>query len=263
MRTGTMAPRIWAGCFVVLVVALLAPGPNQPPTAAAAAQCQRIVVPAYFNPGRDWKRAIAAAPATGIMILNPNSGPDRYLEHWAKVTRQAQAAGIKVVGYVKTNLAKRSPATVKTEIDQYFNWYKVDGIFLDEATGKAGTIPYFRDLANHVEKSANGAIVVLNPALDLNEGYMAFVDILVVYEYWYDDYRAKQLPDWLDDYPAGRFIHIVYDVPSRDAARATLNLAEKRNAGYVFITDESDPAVIYKSLGGLWQEMVKAGCGNR
>ncbi len=263
MRTGTPAARVRVASFALLLVALLWPGLGQPSAAAAAAPCQQIVVPAYFDPGPAWRRAIAAAPATGIMILNPNSGPDQYLEHWATVTRRAQAAGIKVIGYVRTDRARRAPAVVKKEIDRYFDWYQVDGIFLDEATGEAKTIPYFRALAAHVRGSTGGAIVALNPVFDLDRGYMAFVDILVVYEYGYDAYRSKKLPDWLDAYPADRFIHIVYDVPGHAAARETLKLAKKRNAGYVFVTDRSDPAQIYKSLGGLWTDMVKAVCSSR
>lgn len=222
--------------------------------------CQRIIVPAYFDPGPSWERAIAGAPSTGLMILNPNSGPDEYQEQWLDVTRAAQAAGITVLGYVLTNLGRRDPAVVRAEIDQYFDWYGVDGIYLDVATGQGAQIPYYRNLADHVRAWSSDATVALNPALDLDERYLDFVDILEIYEWTYEDYGTKLLPAWIHDYPADRFIHVVYGVPNRRAAQETLNLAKRRNAGYVFLTQIRDPALIYKSLGGYWDLQVGRVC---
>ncbi len=35
----------------------------------------RMAVPAYFAPGPEWQRVIAAAPTVGMVIINPGSGP--------------------------------------------------------------------------------------------------------------------------------------------------------------------------------------------
>lgn len=223
--------------------------------------CQRIIVPAYFGPGATWARAVASAPSTGLMILNVNSGVgDQYQEPEALAARAAQAAGITVLGYVQTNLARRPVAEVEAEIDKYFDWYGVDGIYIDVATGRASDRAYFRRLADHTRAVDGGATVALNPALDLDRGYLEFVDVYCLYEWTYEEYREKQLPEWIGDYPAERFIHVVYAVPSGRAARATLNLAKRRNAGYVFLTNVSDPDRIYKSLGRFWDLQVAHAC---
>lgn len=227
----------------------------------APALCQRIVVPAYFGPGAFWERAVAGAPSTGLIILNVNSGPgDRYQEAEGAATRAAQAAGITVLGYVRTNLARRPAAEVEAEIDKYFDWYGVDGIYIDVATGKQEQIPYYRSLAEHVRGRSRGATVALSPALDLNRGYLDFVDIYCLYEWRYEDYRTKRLPEWIHEYPAERFIHVVYGVPKGREARRTLRLAKQRNAGYVFLTNIKDPERIYKSLGKLWAMQVDRVC---
>lgn len=225
---------------------------------ASADLCQQIIVPAYFDPGPAWDRAIAGSP--GIMILNPNSGAGTYQERWNTLTQTAQRHRIKVIGYVRTNLAKRPLREVKKEIDRYVQWYGVDGIYLDVATGTKQSIPYYRNLADYVHTRSPGAIVALNPALALNERYLNFVDILCIYEWKHSEYRKKSLPPWILQHAADRFIHVIYGVPNLSAAQATLNLTKRRNAGYVFITHVSDPAKVYKSLGNYWNLMVDDVC---
>ncbi len=220
--------------------------------------CQQIIVPAYFDPGPAWDRAIDG-PA-GIMILNPNSGAGNYQDRWKTVTQNAQRNGVEILGYVRTNLAKRPPKEVKKEIDNYFRWYGVNGIFFDVATGTAKTIRYYRDLADYVHKRPSRPLVALNPALALNERYLSFVDILSIYEWKHSQYKKKKLPAWIHKYGPERFIHIIYDVPNQSAALATLNLSKQRNAGYVFITNVSNPTRVYKSLGNHWNLLVNNVC---
>lgn len=224
--------------------------------------CQRIAVPAYFDPWTHWDEAIADAPATGLMILNPNSGVDakQYQQHWKDVTVKAQAAGIEVIGYVITDLGKRPAAEVKGEIDLYFEWYGVDGIYLDNTAHEDRFLSYYRDLAGHVRDVEPSATVAMNPGWTPDERYMDFIDIMETFEFNYETYRTQQFPAWTLNYPANRFMHVVHSVPDADAFSATLDLAKERNAGYVFITDIEHYVNMYKSLGTYWDRQVEQVC---
>jgi hypothetical protein len=123
------------------------------------------------------------------MILNPNSGVDAkgFQQEWLDITRQAQGAGIDVIGYVMTNMARRPAPEIEKEIDLYFSWYGVDGIYLDNTPHEAEHIPYFRGLADYTREVRPGAIVAMNPGWTPDERYMEFIDILETYEYDYAD----------------------------------------------------------------------------
>ena len=195
------------------------------------------------------------------MILNPNSGPDnQYQREWQDVTRRAQAEGITVLGYIRTNLGTKPRSRVKREIRKYYNWYGVDGIYLDVATGKKEDRAYYRKLAKTVRRQDRNATVALNPAQALDRGYLRFIDILEIFEYYYETYRTKKLPHWIHNFPARRFLHVIHSVPNADAARQTLRLSKKRNAGHVFITQVANPDLIYKSLGRYWDLQLREAC---
>lgn len=250
--------------------------PDQTPPPPAGL-CQRIGVPSYFDPWTHWDRAVAGAPDVGFMVLNPNSGvdPKGRQQHWVDITAKAQAAGIAVIGYVLTDDDPRAPglrpaAEVKAEVDLYFEWYNVDGIYFDVASDKAADVPHYRDLADHVRGRSPGALVALNPGFLPAEGYMDFADIIEVFESSDATYKTDGVTvghfapgSWVHNYPAERFFHAVSGVPDRAAFEETLALAKRRNAGYVFITDVSDYVLMYKSLGAYWDDTVAGVCPER
>lgn len=225
--------------------------------------CQRIGIAAYFDPATYWNDAIAGAPETGLMILNVNSGVDekgKFQREFRDVTDKARAQGIVVLGYIFTNLGKRPSSEVNRETDLYFEWYGVDGIFLDNTPHDGNHLDYYRGLADHARNVQAEAIVAMNPGYSPDRRYMSFVDVMVTYEYDYASYRKQTFPSWTLDYPPDRFMHMVHSVPSAEAASNALRLAKERNAGYVFVTDVSDENVIYRSLGGLWQQQLAEAC---
>ncbi len=243
------------------------PGGNQtpptqtPPPGTGAEACQRIMVPAYFEPQGYWDEINRTAPTTGLVILNPNSGPDKPDPTWKARTKAAQEAGIEVVGYVLTRLGERPKKDVKADIDHYFEWFGVDGIYLDETSSDEEDVAYYREMANYARSVKPNAVIAVNPGFTPPEAFMEFADYIETYEFDYKKYKTQTFPAWTKKYSADRFIHVVHSVPGPEAARTVLELARERNAGYVFITDVEDPAIIYKSLGGnLWDEQVKGVC---
>jgi hypothetical protein len=125
-----------------------------------------------FVPDSDWDRAVVRGPGSslpyakvGIMIVNPDSGSGTAKsEAYAKAIDKARSMGIKILGYVPTSnglrcfdctTANRPSACageegrqlpvcrlsgasmcVKKDIDNYYDWYNLDGIFLDEVQSK-------------------------------------------------------------------------------------------------------------------------------
>ena len=60
---------------------------------------------------------------------------------------------------------------------KYYNWYKVDGIFFDEAEYRDCTDDaYYQNLYNHVKNK--GGQVVLNPGTQTKECYADSANIL-------------------------------------------------------------------------------------
>src|SRR5882672_2003220 len=84
----------------------------------------RMAVPAYFAPGPEWQRVIAAAPTVGMVIINPASGPGTSTDpQYTQVIAQARAAGIIVLGYVSTSYGQRPEADVVSDVNGYYDHY--------------------------------------------------------------------------------------------------------------------------------------------
>jgi len=97
-----------------------------------------IIAPTYFWPGATgvpdgWSRVILAATYVSTVLLNPDSGPgQQQLQEFVDITRQSQAAGLKVLGYVDSSYGSRAISDVLSDIDTYSSWYQVDGFFIDD-----------------------------------------------------------------------------------------------------------------------------------
>ncbi len=208
---------------------------------AEAGLCQSISIPAYFYPGTYWTEATATAPKVGVMIMNPNSGPDTASNSdYVSAVKNAQAAGIKVIGYVHTSYGNRSAMAVKTEIDQYKTWYAVDGIFLDEVATSTDYLTYYTDITNYI-RSREGTLVMLNPGNVPAEHYIKLGDITIVFEDTYSNYQNWQAPAWLFNYPANKFAHLVHSTSDTTQMNNAIELAVERNAGTIYVTDDVLP----------------------
>ena len=161
----------------------------------ATSSCQRVSVPAYFDQSTPhWNNAIDGAPSTELMFFSPNLGPDRYTEVWHNAVKRIQAGGVTALGYVLTAGGDRDMSLVKQDIKNYFEWFEVDGIYLDEGSSEVDDIPYYREAAEYVREIKPGAIVALNPGYTPDERYMNFIDIIEVYEFDYETLPDAEIP---------------------------------------------------------------------
>jgi hypothetical protein len=187
-----------------------------------------------------------------MMILDitgsgAGASPDR---RYRIAVEQAQAAGIKVVGYSATDYTRRPAAEVENDVKNYRAWYGVTDIFLDEAASSGSQIGYYRDLASYIHRVNPGSAVILNPGIYPDEQYMSVGDVVMVYENTYSNFVTLQPPDWIHNYPASRFAYAIYGTPRSLLANA-ISLAQRRHAGYVYVTDRTGRNP-YRSLPSYW-----------
>jgi len=206
-----------------------------------AAGAQSIAVPSYFYPGGAWDRLGASFPEARLAIINPASGPGEAPNpDYAAQVRESRAAGLTVLGYVHTSYAARPVEEVMAEIDRYYGWYGVDGIFLDEASTGCADQPYYAGLYGYVK--ARGGLVVLNPGTQTSECYMSASDIVVNFEGSHASYAGGySAPAWVSSYPPERFWHLVYAAPGEEQMLEAVYLSKRRNAGWVYVTPDELP----------------------
>jgi hypothetical protein len=226
----------------------------------------QLLVPAYFDPnatGGDWNRLTAEAlrgtPITAIM--NPNSGPGTAPDaDYVRAIDKFRNAGGRVLGYVPSGYAgsqvsadsscqPASGATYSVSdviscASGYKNWYRVDGIFIDEVTNTSSTtnLNFYQNLYVGLKALNSSWEIVGNPGSRtqveyLNNGANRSADTLVVFE---NDvgYPGYVPSPWNATVPSRAIGHLGYDVVTESTALAFLNLAVLRNAGYVYFTDD-------------------------
>ena len=205
---------------------------------------QAIAIPSYFQPGAFWTQMEEASPVVGMTIVNPSNGPGSLADadHVNQVKKSQVEAGLTVLGYVPTSYSARDALGVKEDIDRYYSWYGVDGIFFDEASTECSKVSsYYEDLYGYVKAKGGKAKVALNPGIQTNECYMAVSDIVVNFEDTYATYvNSYSEPDWISNYSHARFWHLIHTTPYADLENA-VSLSKQRNAGWVYVTPDTLP----------------------
>lgn len=209
----------------------------------AASPDQKLAVPAYFSPGRYWTQMDHSHPPLELAVMNPSSGPGTSLDTaYLKAVRAAKAAGILVLGYVDTDYGKRALAEVKGDVDDYYHWYGVDGIFFDRASTDCARESYYAELDRFVKHKGGPARTVLNPGTQTNQCYEPAADVLLTFEGSASTYlHSYSAPKWISHYPASHFWHVVYATPTTSALAHVVRLSEQRHAGLVYVTPKTLP----------------------
>ena len=219
-----------------------------------------IVVPAYFYPGSLWNSMNWAAGRVPLVaILNPNSGPDTTQNpDYVAAVNSLRASGGKVIGYVSTSYTTRGTNAVKTDIDRYFSFYSMDGIFLDELTNDSDTnnLNYYAALYQYIQTKGTNLLVVGNPGINTPEAYLTrpCADVLVTFEVD-TGYATHVVDGWVTNHLARQFCHLPYNVASATTMTNEVNLAVARNVGWIYVTDDSG-ANPWDTLPTYWTNEV-------
>jgi hypothetical protein len=231
--------------------------------ALACVHAQYILPASYISPyDAGWDKIIGAgASKVPIALINPNSGPgpsatDGYVLAYKTLTKRAQAVGIKMFGYVDSNYGTVPIATALSQINKYFDWMGVNGIFIDQASTNCGITSYYNQIYQLVK--GKGGEVILNPGTPTNECYMAVGDIMLSAETSWTAYSNANYPNpaWVTKYAKTRFWHIAYSVPVASFTYAT-QLANNRHAAYVYFTELGLPNP-YAPLTTYWSALMNA-----
>ena len=252
--------RRWLTVIAAVAVALALGG-----GVGGAQTMQTIAVPAYFYPGPLWTQLQAAAPAVGLVVANPNSGPGVAADpNYAAAIAQSQTHGQRVIGYVHTSYGQRSQSDVLAEVDRYFAWYRVDGIFFDEASANCARQPYYAALRHAVRAHSAAALTVLNPGTQTAECYMAAADVIVTFEDTYAAYtHSYTAPRWVNSYAPERFWHIVHSTATTQQMQNAVRLSQQRRAGRIYVTNDVLPNPYDTLPAAYWSAEVAQVTGNR
>lgn len=251
---------------------------------------QKIAVPAYFPDHLKWDAAARTNwdnlelgyGVAKLIVINPydgtvdpwnpaNGGFNQELKD--RVVR-ARARGVTVLGYTWTNKRQRSwdqymvngrvaDIGIKQDIDNYFDWYGVDGIFADDTTadctgvtqdnnpGQPWMAPSYKRIYDYVKAKGGVAnTVALNPGIQPAECFMTASDIVVNFEGYYNDYLNNfdtlyANPTWIKNYAPSRFWHLIHSAPGGlTEMNQVIQLSKQRRAGWVYVTPtlNNDPA---------------------
>lgn len=189
---------------------------------------KRIIVPAYSPyPDESWEVIFPHAAEIAYVILNVDSGVGVGTDPvYVAMAERLNRAGVACLGYVASTYGQRSLDGVKTEIRQWFERYKVSGIFCDEMDYKASSLPYYKRI-----KSACGtAQLVTNPGGVPESAYRDLDAIICVAETDQQTYLSRDFPDWTKNKTVA---HIVFSVT--DAAKVLAKI-EANQADYFYLT---------------------------
>lgn len=200
---------------------------------------ERVMVPLYRYPGAVWLQVETGAPTVQMTIVNPASGPGRRPDSRFALAVQALERKFLVLGYVATDYGKIPISTVMRQITAYFDWYHVNGIFLDNTTTSCqagGPITYYGAVSRTIRQKWPQATIVMNPGTIPGACYASQASILVTYEGPWKGYAQYRPQAWMLSDHASQFANLISRLPGQDVARAA-KLAWERHAGWLYLTN--------------------------
>ena len=175
-------------------------------------------------------------------VMNPSSGPGGSKNSdYVNAVQYCHSHGQIVIGYVHTSYGNRSLATVEGEVTQYYQWYQVDGIFVDEMSNDSSTTAYYHSLYQYIHTQGGGgaALVVGNPGAAASSDWQLTqqaADELLIFEGSAKTYSSWFPPAWVSNYPAGTFWNVVYNAPTLSSMQTACSHSKMVNAGSMFVT---------------------------
>ncbi len=165
-------------CLVSLLVTIELP--------LASADLPSVLVPLYDTANSTWDPVIQAKQehpdVPVVAIINNSGGPgDTADPSYAALTQRLHSAGITVIGYTYANYSSRAAPDIKADMDNYKNWYNVDGIFIDQMGSMGGDENYYSNLTSYA-RSIGLSPVIGNPGTGTLPSYVGTVDAMVIYE---------------------------------------------------------------------------------
>ena len=207
-------------------------------------------VPAYFYPqvGHDsngWTRMCSTMntqQGPGIAVMNPASGPGSSKNSdYVNAISYCHSHGQQVIGYVHTSYGQRPLAPVENEVSEYYQWYQMDGIFVDEMSNDSSTSTFYHALYQyiHAQGGSQAPLVVGNPGVPASSDWQLTqqaADELLIFEGSAKSYMSWSPPAWGANYPATMFWNVVYNAPTGAGLQTVCQHSQTVNAGFMYVT---------------------------
>lgn len=187
------------------------------------------------------------------LVLNPNSGPGATINtDYVNASAQLKAAGISVAGYVDTNYSTIPIATVEAQILQWWNWYKPDGIFLDQMSVNH---PYYSAITAYA-KGLGIKYVIGNAGATIDVSSGNDVDTVVIYEnFVLPNITQPNFQSWFNAYPPTKIGLLVYRIPTLPTAFIQ---SAAKEIGWIYITDDGvNNTNPWDKYPAYWNDLVK------
>lgn len=212
-----------------------------------------VIVPLYTYPGNDWNTLVAektSHPSVPIVaIINPDSGPGSKDTNYVSGVQKLQSSGIKVIGYIYT--ANIGYKAITHDIDEYKNWYNVNGIFFDQMSTAKGNETFFTSLTNY-SKSVGLNFTVGNPGIDTLPSYIGTVNNMVTYDNP-DLPLVSSFEGWHKNFTKSNFSLISYGVD--DLNKTYVNKMAKL-VQYMYISNNTLPNP-FNALPGHLDDLIQ------
>jgi len=234
-----------------------APGPVSTPNPTMNSG---IVVPAYFYPdlpGGYWQQLVEAAVILGdrlIVIANPFNGPGTSQNSdYTNAMNAVRSAGGKVIGYVHTSYSARAMDDVKADIDKWYNWYSIDGIFFDEVATGQSRVNHYQGLYDDVQQKQSGATVVFNHGTTPHSDYFGIGSaIFCIFEDEFSNFNGWSFQGGGSSRDSLVLVHNT----SNDNWQAALEQIEQEGIGWLYVTSDKLPNP-WDTLPSYFSDMVK------
>jgi hypothetical protein len=196
--------------------------------------CPRLMVFAYNHLVVQWQKTLAAGPAVSFIVMNIANGPG-ILPNQLDERRisEAHRAGIRVLGYVYTDFAERSLASVEQDVRAWTSWYPLDGIFLDNVPYGQNDAAYYEALTRFI-RSQPEHFVAMNGSDNSQIAAMADIDLLTE-----GNFQAFQTsfadPNWLRLFP-GRHYGVSVYATNQKQWETLFDLAARDDIGNLSVT---------------------------
>jgi hypothetical protein len=259
------------------------------PCGAQGSLCDRgLVVPAYFEPGAPmipagaedyWRRLAEAAKKLRerlIVVANVADGPGTaVVPTYTEAISAVVGNGGQVLGYVYTCFGNevdpqrpycpRPEGDIESDVDNWYEWYPIDGIFFDEVSLDQGKVSFYQGLDDYVQAKGRGELetVVLNFGAEPHEDYLNIgSSLLCTFEDPFPDFvgwlppgcTAGWLPpEWL---PRNRSCVLVYDTPEGHVPAAFQQLSRAENDWFYFTDDTMVDRNPWDTLPDYFEELV-------
>jgi hypothetical protein len=242
-KGGGVAGSLYVDSLAAVDAADVGDGTAPPTPDTTADRTAGTIVPLYSTPSKPaWTTVVAAKTAhPGVPVLavvNPSNGPGltRSASYTAGIARLV-AAGVKVIGYVFTDYARRPAAEVEADVRSWRQLYPaVTGVFFDEQANRAGSEDYYRRLVASA-RAQGFDFTIGNPGTDTTPGYVGICDVTLIYE-------SEGLPTldelggWHAGYDRKRFGIIPHAVATLDTAFVD---AARQRVGYSYLQSDTLP----------------------